>query len=92
MEYGVDGDQFVPGVVRRHVNFWHDIILKRHPLRETLVLYLRDVVDLHDLLLREYRGPSSDCPYDVGRFPGAVFKTVSLQRSPFLWTTRYKPL
>ena len=29
--------------------------------------------DLHDLLLREYRGPSSAGPYDVARFPGAVF-------------------
>ena len=43
-------------------------------LRDTPVLYLRDGMDLHDLILREYRGPSSDCPYDVGKFPGAVFQ------------------
>ena len=36
-------------------------------------VYLRDGVDLHDLLLREFRGPSSACSYDVARFPGAVF-------------------
>ena len=64
----------MPGFMRRHVDFWHDIILKEHPLRDTLVLYLRDGVGLHDLLLREYRGPSSVYLFDVGRFPGAVFQ------------------
>ena len=67
------------GFVRRHVDFWHDIILQEHPLRDTPVLYLRDGVDLHDLLRREYQGPSSACPYDVGGFPGAMFQTVSHQ-------------
>ena len=43
---GVDGNQFGPGFVRRHVNFWHDIILKRQPLRDTMVLHvLRDGVE-----------------------------------------------
>ena len=36
--------------------------------------YLRDAVALHDFLLSEYRDPLTDCPYDVGRFPGAVFQ------------------
>ena len=70
---GVDGDQFVPGFVHRHVDFWHDTILPGHSFRDTLVSYLRDGVGLHDLLLSEYRGPSIDCRYDVGRFPRAVF-------------------
>ena len=62
------------GFVRQHVDFWHNIILPDHPLRDTLVSYLRDGVGLQDLLLHEYRGPSLDCPYDVVRFPGAVFQ------------------
>ena len=60
---GVDGGQFVPGFVRRHADFWNDIILQDHPLRGTLMSYLREGVGLHDLLLKEYRGPSIDCPY-----------------------------
>ncbi|CAM9718774.1 unnamed protein product [Laminaria digitata] len=71
---GVDGDQFVPGFVRLHVDFWNDIILQDHPLRDTLVSYLRDGVNLHDFLHSEYQGPSTDCPYDTGRFPGEVFE------------------
>ena len=55
------------------MDFWHDIIFPGHPLRGTLVSYLRDGAGLHDLLLSEYRGPSINCPYDVGRFPGTVF-------------------
>ena len=68
-----NGVQLVPGFVRQHADFWHDIILPDHPLKDTLVSYLREDVGLQDLLLHEYRGPSVDCPYDVGRFPGAVF-------------------
>ena len=36
--------------------------------------YLREGVGLQDLLLHECRGPFMDCPYYVGRFPGAVFQ------------------
>ena len=46
------------------------------------MLYFRDEVDLHNLLLRQYRGPSSGCPYDVSRFPGAV----SHNRIPPMYT------
>ena len=67
---GVDEDQLVLGFLRKHVNFWYDIVLKGW---DTLVLYLRDGVDLHDLLPRKHRGRSSNCPYDVNQFPGAVF-------------------
>ena len=70
---GESGDLFVSGFVRQHVDFWHDIILPDHPLRDTLVSYLRDGVGVQDLLLHEYRGPSLDCPCNVDRFPGAVF-------------------
>ena len=69
------GDQFVLSFVRRHLDFWLHIIVKGHPLRGPPVWYSLDGVNLHDLLLREYRGPLSNCPYDVGRFPGAVFRT-----------------
>ena len=68
--------QFVPGLVRRHVHLWQDVTLKDHPLRDTLVSYVRDGVDLHGLILNEFKGPSIECPYDVSRFPGTVFKTV----------------
>ena len=61
----------MPGFVCRHVDFWQDIILQDHPLRCTLASYLREGVGLHDLLLKEYRGQSTDRPYSVGRFPGA---------------------
>ena len=67
---------------RRHVGVWHDIILQEHPLRDTLVLYLRDGVHLHDILLRNYPGPSSASPYDVGRFPGAVLHKSIPPMSP----------
>ena len=69
---GVDGGQFVPGSVRRHVNIWLDIILEGHPFWDALVLHMLNGVDLHDRLLREYRGPSSDWPFDVGGCPGTV--------------------
>ena len=72
---GGDGEQFVPGFVRRHVYFWHDIILQDPLLRCTLVSYLRERVGLHDLLLKEYRGSSIDRRYGVGRFLETVFKT-----------------
>ena len=71
---GANGGQFVPDFVRRHVDLLRDIILQGHPYRGTLVSYLREGVGLHDYLLREYRGPSIDSSYVVGRFPGAVFK------------------
>ena len=66
---GENGDQFVPGFVHQRVDFWHDIILPDHPLKDTLVSYLREGVGLQELLLHGYRGPSLDYLYDVGRFP-----------------------
>lgn len=42
--------------------------------RDSLVAYLRDEVDLYDLLLSDDWGVSSDLPYDVQRLPGAVFR------------------
>ena len=53
MECRGERDQFVPGLVRQHVDFWHNIILPDHLLRDTLVLYLRGGVGLQDLLRRE---------------------------------------
>ena len=73
---GGDGDQLVPGFVRRHVDLRRDVILQDLPFRCMLMSYLRDGVALHDLLLSDYTGPSIDRPYSVGRFPGAVFKTA----------------
>lgn len=73
-DIGSDGTRFVPGLVRQHVDFWRDTILSEHPSRDTLVAFLRDGVDLYDLLLQDYRGPSTSLPYAVDRFPGAVFQ------------------
>ena len=70
---GEKGRNFVPGFVRKHVAFWENVILEDHPLRDTLVSYLRDGVDVHDFLFDSHKGPSSDRPYNVDRFPGAVF-------------------
>ena len=39
-------------------------------------MFVRDSVDLHNLLLWEYRSASIDGPYDVSRFPGEVFKNL----------------
>lgn len=63
----------MPGFVRSIVEVWQDITLTWRPLRTTLVLYLRDEVDIHDILLEDYRDLSIDCLYDVGRFPVTVF-------------------
>lgn len=84
-DVGLEGAGFVPGFVRRHVEFWRNVILIDHPLRDSLVSYLRDGVDLYDLLLSEYRGGSNDLPYDVSRFPGAVFRNrIPPRFSPFV--------
>ena len=69
-----DKNDFVPGFVRKHVPFWRDVILKDHPLRDTLVSYLRDGVDIYDLLLEDFKGPSTHLPYNIDRFPGAEFR------------------
>lgn len=68
-----DARGFVPGFVRAHAGFWEDHVLLDHPLRDTLVSYLRDGVDLHDLLLPKYKGASSSCPYNVEQFPQRIF-------------------
>ena len=39
-------------------------------------MFVRDSVDLHNLLLCEYRSESIDGPYDVTPLPGAVFKSL----------------
>lgn len=70
---GEGGSEFVPGLVRRHVEFWDGVVLQDHPLRETLGSYLREGVSVHEFLIASHRGPSVDSPYKVDRFPGAVF-------------------
>ena len=70
---GEKGRSFVPGFVRNYVTFRENVILEDHPLRDTLVLYLRDGVDVHDFPFDSHKGPSSDRPYNVDQFPGAVF-------------------
>jgi len=67
-----DPSDFAPGLVRAHVDFWADHVLVDHPIRDTLS-YLWDGVDLYDLLLDPFKGPSSECPFDPARFPPRVF-------------------
>ena len=63
----------MPGLVRKYVEFWDGVVLQDHPLRETLVSYLRDGVSVHEFLFDSHRGASVDLPYKTDRFPGAVF-------------------
>ena len=76
LRYGMQGRMGTNSCRVSFANMW--ILARYHPprppLRDTLVSYLRDSVGLQDLLLHEYRGPSLDCTYDVGRFPGSVFQ------------------
>ena len=52
---------------------WSAANTRDHPLRETLVSYLRDGVSVREFLIASHRGPSVDLPYKADRFPGAVF-------------------
>ena len=70
---GTGGSEFVPGLVRRHVEFWDAVVLQGHPLRDELVSYLRDGVSVHSFLLDSCRGSSTASPYNEKHFPGAVF-------------------
>lgn len=66
---GDNSGSFVPGLPRRHVAFWKEVILKDH-LRDEFVSFLQEGVGLYDLLLEPYRGLSIDQPYNVDMFPG----------------------
>ena len=68
-----DAKGFVPGFVRAHAGFWEECILRDHPLRDTLTSYIRDGVDLYDLLLPKFRGESPSLPYNVEHFPQRIF-------------------
>lgn len=70
---GEAGVLFVPGLPRRHVAFWDEVILVDHPLRDSLLAYLRDGVNLQDFLIDSHRGPSVQQPYNVASFRQAVF-------------------
>lgn len=71
---GEEGSEFVPGILRKHVDFWGGVILQDQPLRENLVSYLREEVSINELLLASHRGASVGSPYKLDRFPGAVFQ------------------
>ena len=55
------------------VAFWDEVILQGHPLRDELISYLRDGVNVHDVFTDSFRGPSKAYPYNAERFPVAVF-------------------
>ena len=66
---GTSGSGFVPGLPRRHLPFWADVILKEHPSRDVLVPYLRDGVSVHNLLVPPYAGPSATQPFQADTLP-----------------------
>ena len=39
--------EFVASLVRTRVDVWDGVVVKDHPLHETLVSYLRDRVSVH---------------------------------------------
>lgn len=69
-----DAAEFVPGLPSQKLPFWEKVILREHPNRDQFLSFLRDGVGLHDLLLRPFRGPSVDRPFNPDRFKGAVFR------------------
>ena len=87
-----DKNDFVRGFVRKHVQFSRDVVLKDHTLRDTLVSYLRDGVDIYDLLLEDFRGPSTHLPYNIDRFPGAEFRNYIPQGFDQFVDTAISPL
>lgn len=70
---GDGGILFVPGLPRQHVAFWREVILVDHPLRDTLLSYLHDGVNLGDFLIDSHRGPSASQPYKPEAFRQAEF-------------------
>ena len=71
---GEGGVLFVPGLPRKHISFWREVILVDHPLRDTLLPYLQDGVNLRDFLVDSHRGPSASQPYQPQAFRQAEFK------------------
>lgn len=86
---GIDGNQFVPGLVRRHVEFWQDVMLPNHPLSDTLVSFVRDGVNLHDLFLMNSRVRRSAARTTSPGSTERCFKTAFHNRLLVLWTPRY---
>ena len=63
------GVLFVPVLPRKHIAFWREVVLVDHPLRDTLLPYLEDGVNLRDFLIDSPRGPSPSQPYKPPSFP-----------------------
>lgn len=70
---GVNGTDFVPEFVIYHRQFWAEVVLAGHPLRDTLLYYVSEGVPVFDFLTYEFRGKSRESPYRVDAFPGEVF-------------------
>lgn len=71
---GEGGVLFVPGLPRKHISCWREVILVDHALRDTLLPYLQDGVNLQDFLVDSHRGPSASQPYKPQTFRQAEFK------------------
>lgn len=73
---------FTPGRVRRvHRQFWTDVILCDHPLREKLIFYVRSRrVGVLDFLTDDFRGASCERPDRVEPFLGAAYFLIGRER------------
>ena len=70
---GPSGDDFVPGGLNHHHEFWEKVVLRGHPQKHQLLSYLRDGVSVFDFLKDEFKGASRSAPYRPEAFPGAAF-------------------
>ena len=61
------------GFVRKHVDVWDGVFLHGHLLRDTLVSYLLEGVNVHNVLIASHRERSMGCPCNANKFQGAVF-------------------
>ena len=71
---GEGGVLFVPGLPRKHIAFWREVILVDHHLRDTLLPYLEDGVHLQDFLIDSHRGRPASQPYKPQAFRQAEIR------------------
>ena len=71
---GEGGILFVPGLPRKHVASWREVIFAHHTLRDTILPYLQDGVNLRDFLIDSHRGPSASQLYAPQAFRQAEFR------------------
>ena len=68
---GPNGEVFVTEGLNHHQHaFWEEgLVLRGHPQKQQLLLYLRDGVSVFDFLKDEFKGASRSAPYRPEAFP-----------------------